>query len=407
MSVRTNGGQGQGQGQGLGLALTPQPILFGSQTPKVLFLGEAFGEREEIYQSPFCGSAGQELFRMISSAGAFGHPEAMTHILETMREGDRWIEFRRQWAEKAGVAFTNVFSFRPPANNIEALCAKRGEVSHSLAPIKMGQYIRDEYLDGVRALRAMIGALRPNLVVLLGNIPSWALLNQTAISSIRGAITESGLFDPPIKVLPTYHPAAVLRQWSLRPIVIADLIKATREAEYPEVRRPHRKILINPTIEEVESWTEDTIRLSPSWLSIDCETAKHQITCVSIAQSPSNAIVIPFVKMTRDVRGAVIPTWENYWPDFSHEFRAWKALTRLCHCGIPKLGQNFIYDIQYLRKHGIHPRPLGHDSMLLHHALYPELQKGLGFLGSIYSNEPAWKLMRRKRTEQKGEKADE
>jgi hypothetical protein len=39
--------------------------------------------------------------------------------------------------------------------------------------------------------------------------------------------------------------------------------------------------------------------------------------------------------------------------------------------------------------------------MLLHHALYPEMQKGLGFLGSIYSNEPAWKLLRGKAEELK------
>ena len=32
--------------------------------------------------------------------------------------------------------------------------------------------------------------------------------------------------------------------------------------------------------------------------------------------------------------------------------------------------------------------------MLLHHSLFPELQKGLGFLGSIYTNEASWKLMR-------------
>ena len=34
--------------------------------------------------------------------------------------------------------------------------------------------------------------------------------------------------------------------------------------------------------------------------------------------------------------------------------------------------------------------------MLLHHALYPEMLKGLGFLGSIYSEEIAWKSMRTK-----------
>ena len=30
--------------------------------------------------------------------------------------------------------------------------------------------------------------------------------------------------------------------------------------------------------------------------------------------------------------------------------------------------------------------------MLLHHALQPESPKGLDYLGSIYTNEAAWKL---------------
>ena len=32
--------------------------------------------------------------------------------------------------------------------------------------------------------------------------------------------------------------------------------------------------------------------------------------------------------------------------------------------------------------------------MLLHHALQPESEKGLAFLGSVYTNEASWKMMR-------------
>ncbi len=45
---------------------------------------------------------------------------------------------------------------------------------------------------------------------------------------------------------------------------------------------------------------------------------------------------------------------------------------------------------------GLRPTMCDHDSMLLHHALYPEMLKGLGFLGSIYANDIAWKSMRTK-----------
>jgi hypothetical protein len=36
------------------------------------------------------------------------------------------------------------------------------------------------------------------------------------------------------------------------------------------------------------------------------------------------------------------------------------------------------------------------DTMLLSHALHPESLKGLGYLGSVYSSEAAWKHMRKK-----------
>ena len=34
-----------------------------------------------------------------------------------------------------------------------------------------------------------------------------------------------------------------------------------------------------------------------------------------------------------------------------------------------------------------------HDTMHAQHSLQPEQEKGLGFLGSIYTNESAWKTL--------------
>ena len=64
---------------------------------------------------------------------------------------------------------------------------------------------------------------------------------------------------------------------------------------------------------------------------------------------------------------------------------------------IPKLFQNGAYDIAFLwRAYGIKTMGAAHDTMLLQHALQPEALKGLGYLGSIYSDEGSWKHMRRK-----------
>ena len=50
-----------------------------------------------------------------------------------------------------------------------------------------------------------------------------------------------------------------------------------------------------------------------------------------------------------------------------------------------------LYDISFLlRAYGIKTMNCAEDTMLLSHALQPEGLKGLGYLGSIYSDEGAW-----------------
>ncbi len=89
-------------------------------------------------------------------------------------------------------------------------------------------------------------------------------------------------------------------------------------------------------------------------------------------------------------------TGGSYWGDESHELRAWACVRALLESPIPKIFQNGLFDITYLSRLGFRPRNVKHDTMLLHHALFPEMQKGLGFLGSVYTNEAAWKLLRRR-----------
>jgi hypothetical protein len=98
----------------------------------------------------------------------------------------------------------------------------------------------------------------------------------------------------------------------------------------------------------------------------------------------------------------VIPFWvrqpqsSSYWNTKEEELRAWSCVSALLESAIPKLFQNGLYDVQYLMPMGIKVNNFIEDSMLLHHSIFPELQKGLGFLGSVYTSEPAWKLMRKR-----------
>ena len=189
-----------------------------------------------------------------------------------------------------------------------------------------------------------------------------------------------------------------MRNWSWRPIVVGDLMKAGRESVFPEIRRPSRQIIISPTLEEVESWTTKAIA-DASPLAVDTETSRGQITMVGFARSASDALVIPF----RNFLGGTAPL--HYWSEWE-ETRAWDCVRKVLAAPCPKKYQNGLYDIQYFMSMGLRPQWSVEDTMLKHHSILPEMQKGLGFLGSVYTSEPAWKLMRKKRADEP-EKADE
>ena len=329
----------------------------GPRTAKLAIVGEALGESEDTMGAPFMGASGQELNRMLKEAGI----------------------------NRSDCFLTNVLAFRPQNNDIEKLCVKKAETGelYPMPPFRQGKYIHPQFLSEIDRLKLELSTVRPNLILALGNTACWALLLRSAISSLRGAIAPS-VQPSGFKVLPTYHPAAVLRNWALRTIVVTDLIKAFRERDFPEIKRPERTIVINPSLSDIANWIAG---LSPhASLACDIETSRGQITMVGFASSASSAIVIPFVDPQK-------PTY-SYWDSKFQESQAWNFVGQLLEGSRPKIFQNGLYDLQYLLRLGFRPRNCTEDTMLLHHSLFPELQKGLGFLGSIYTNEASWKLMR-------------
>jgi uracil-DNA glycosylase len=374
----------------------------GSRKPKMLVVAEAWGENEQKLRQPLVGYSGKEFFLMLGEAMPDLAPELHAQITSQFKYDLAWVRTRHEWFEAAGIGLTNVFNLRPIANKIEYLCAKRTEVgprAAALPALERGLYLRDEYLPELDRLWQEIEACQPNLILACGNTACWAVLRATNIGSIRGATAESitspnGLV---FKVLPTYHPAGVMRQWSWRPIAVADIMKAGREMEFPEIRRPKRRVLINPTLEEVLEWTARWRASPPAEIAADIETGAGMIKCISFADSPRESITIPFVDLT-------LPGG-SYWPTLEQELQVWNCVKDILEGPSVKIGQNFIYDLQYITRMGIMPRQCTEDTMLLHHALYPEMLKGLGFLGSVYTEEASWKLMRRPKADT--EKRDE
>jgi len=333
----------------------------GPVNARIVIVGEAPGKQEELLHQPFVGASGQELTRMLADAGI----------------------------DRKECYLTSVFLSRPPGNKLDAFCGKKAEVggkSYPYPALRQGKYIRPEYLPELTRLAEEISNVKPNLIIALGGTATWALLQNPKITTIRGTVTESTLV-PGYKVLPTFHPAAVLRQWGNRPVVLADLMKAKREVEFPEIVRPARDIWLEPTLADIEQFFHVHLTKAEK-ITYDIETAHDMITCIGFAGDPYHALCIPFV----DRRN---PSF-SYWNNPKDEITAWQWVKQILQTHMPKEAQNGMYDIQWLwRKMGIAPKNSTLDTMLQAHALQPELPKGLGFLGSIYTNEASWKEMRK------------
>jgi DNA polymerase I-like protein with 3'-5' exonuclease and polymerase domains len=201
---------------------------------------------------------------------------------------------------------------------------------------------------------------------------------------------------PARKVLPTYHPADVVKQWDWRPIAVADLKKAAVEATFSGIRRPQRTIWVAESLRDLETF--DRLHLSKATsIAFDIETALSQITCISLAPSPRVCLVVPIW----DKRKPGYSFWSR---DDEIKVRVW--LHKILGRSILHLGQNILYDLTYLSTEGIRVNGEIGDTMLAAHSLEPEMDKDLGFLASLHTSEASWKLMNQKRKADR-EKSDE
>ena len=149
-----------------GLCETRTNTVFadGSVRAKLVFIGEAPGRDEDLKGLPFVGRAGQLLDKMIAA-----------------------IQLRRD-----EVYICNVLKCRPPENRTPAA---------------------DEVEQCLPYLEQQLALLRPSLICALGLSAVQALLKtKSSMASLRGRTFEYR----GIPLIPTYHPAALLRNPGLK-----------------------------------------------------------------------------------------------------------------------------------------------------------------------------------------------
>lgn len=331
---------------------------YGPKDAKIVIIGEAPGETEDQLGVPFCGNSGEELRKMLFEAGI----------------------------KKSECYLTNVFKIRPPDNKLDAWCVNKEDLpdGYGLPPLFPRRFIAPWYGLARCELHEELDRLSPNLIIAAGGVACWAL-DIGSISQNRGVITKWGRH----KVLPVYHPSAIFKQWQLRTITIGDLIKAKYESSFPEIRRPERELWIEPTLEEVQEFFRLHLDTATE-VSLDIENPGGTLNCISFSPSANLSLCIPFVDHRKPDK--------SYWT-FQEEVLIWRLIrhlliTRTIQGTIRTIGQNLLYDVQHLdRQADCRLACISDDTMLAHHAMFPEMQKGLGFLGSVYTNELSWKDM--------------
>lgn len=175
----------------------------GNSEARVLFIGEGPGYAEDRRGEPFVGPAGQLLDKILAATGLSRQPSVPS-----------W-----KW-----VYIANVVKCHPmidPTDN-----TKRG---NDRPPTP------EEMAVCAPFLMAQIRIIQPAFLVTLGNTAGKALLQtDEGISKFRGRWRD---FTPPdggpaIRLLPTYHPAALLRNPNLKKEVWEDMkqLKAALEA---------------------------------------------------------------------------------------------------------------------------------------------------------------------------------
>ena len=342
----------------------PQPkIIVGPDGPldaKIGLIGEAPGAieirltRQTGRSQPFVGPSGSLLNQLLSSA--------------RISRQDCYI--------------TNVIKEQPPKTS-----KKTNDVSVFLDLETKPPKETDAYKVYKQLLKEELEKTSINLFIAFGNVPLYALtgIYPPSITKRRGSIYECTLV-PGRKVLATIHPAACIHQggeggmYMWRYFILHDLHTAKRECVDRVIHTDDIEIITRPSMPEIKQFLESI----PRSVSFDIEVVNLEVSCISIAfqNAPGKTIAmsIPFTSGGQEYMSIDDEAW------------VWDKIARILEdTSVRKIGQNLIFDTQFLfRKYGIVTKNID-DTMIAHGVLIPDFPKGLDYINSAYTKIPYYK----------------
>ena len=357
----------------------------GPASARLMIVGEAPGADEAREGKPFVGKAGQTLRQFLMEVGI----------------------------DPAEVYFTNLCQYQPPGNKLEKFFLDGGVPNVQV-------------LEGMAALQAQIRAVRPNLILALGNFPMKMLTGHgrwfdktedgqrirgfTGIGDYRGSVYPCKLVEEGPKVMCTWHPAYIVREGMKdHGIFKTDLAKAAEQMRFPEIRRrPRETVLVSKEPQVLLGYKDFRGNESPEYMEgaspVWCpyDDSRAQIKDQLLAEP--NAMLtldIEFIGSsllcvgvtTRADRACVIPI--NGLDDLLY-------MQSIVCSGLGINAQNSMFDagiLEWFYQMRVMPL-IKFDTLFAAYAANIELPKDLGFLLSVYTDIPYhkgmvdWKLVK-------------
>jgi uracil-DNA glycosylase family 4 len=315
----------------------------GDPRAPIWIVGEAPGADEDQAGVPFVGSSGKELDRMLVEAGI---PIGLC-------------------------CFVNPYKVRPPDNDIDRI----EEVGINK------QIFEEQFLEE-------LNEYKPSFIAPVGGTSLQILCGftidprdkESKISKWRGSLLSSEELRWPHYVIPDFHPAYILREWSDRDVAVFIFRRLREEYDYFVANRrrqplPERELIADPSFSEAKEYLLECLNHDGP-TSADIELLARRVPiCCSFSFSRKSAVSISLFD-----------------GDVSNQRELWRLMDRILR-EKRLVGQNWsTFDANWMEALGFCSGIDKLDDCLVrHHVLHPELSHKLDFQVMQYTRQPFYK----------------
>jgi DNA polymerase I - 3''-5'' exonuclease and polymerase domains len=311
-----------------------------------MLIGDVWSFEEERTRQPISGPAGREMDRMLQDAG----------ILRS----DCYV--------------TCAVNARPERNDLTVWMPTAKKDIRSIHTLYEGKHIHPIILEGFEQLKQEIDLVGPDLIITFGNLPLWLLTGADSVMKWRGSL----LSYKGIRLVPTYHPAAVMKQWELRSPVLTDLRRAAAELTTP-AKKPEWNFRVRPSFDTAATTIKmlrDKVESGEVlWVDLDIETRANHIACIGLSWTLLDALVIPLMCMEDSC---------GYWSLDEEAVLVWMLYKLLTHPNVRVRWQNGLFDAQFLNRYWHFIPTHGQDTMITQHTAFAGQKKSLAYQASLY-----------------------